>query len=84
MVTVDRRINIVSTVTFYFYFLTNVFQLVSLQPESEASTKDGWLGANRKFAPQTEGVLDHSDLEVDMMSDVEDETASDSSKGWLT
>lgn len=57
-----------------------LLQLVSLQPESEASTKDGWLGANRKFAPQSEGALEHSDLEVDMMSDVEDETASNSSK----
>lgn len=48
-------------------------QLVSLQP------KDGWLGANRS----AEAALEHSDLEVDMMSDVEDETASNSSRGSL-
>lgn len=63
-------------------FSLNVsLQLVSLQPESQTSSKDGWPGANRNFSPQTEGALEHSDLEVDMMSDAEDETASNSSKG---
>lgn len=39
------------------------------------------LGANQKLALQTDGTLENSDLEVDMMSDGEDETASNSSKG---
>lgn len=63
----------------FILFCSWIFQLVSLQPESSASTKDGW-----HFPPQTEGALEHSDLEVDMMSDVEDETASNSSKGCVT
>lgn len=41
------------------------------------------MAANRNFSPQTEGALEHSDLEVDMMSDMEDETESSSSKGLV-
>lgn len=83
MLTADWMVNVSAhTLKRLVLLFVNIpLQLVSLPPDSEASTKDGWPGANRNFSPQTEGALEHSDLEVDMMSDVDDETASNSSKG---
>ncbi|XP_038580970.1 rho guanine nucleotide exchange factor 1a isoform X2 [Micropterus salmoides] len=56
------------------------FQPTSLQPGREVSTGDDTLQASQEPTHQSDGLQDSSDLEVDMTSDDDDGTASESSK----
>ncbi|XP_045915240.1 rho guanine nucleotide exchange factor 1a isoform X1 [Micropterus dolomieu] len=60
------------------------FQPTSLQPGREVSTGDDTLQASQEPTHQSDGLQDSSDLEVDMTSDDDDGTASESSKGQIT
>ncbi|XP_041810969.1 rho guanine nucleotide exchange factor 1a isoform X2 [Chelmon rostratus] len=57
------------------------FQPVSLQPGREVLAGASIMGGSQEPARQSHGVQDSSDLEIDMTSDDDDGTASESSKG---
>ncbi|XP_076610878.1 rho guanine nucleotide exchange factor 2 isoform X1 [Chaetodon auriga] len=52
----------------------------SFQPEREVSAGGDAMGASQEPAHQSHGIQDSSDLEIDMTSDDDDGTASESSK----